>query len=493
MPKPQLSAALKGVFLTSCALTLPAMAQEQAAEQYVQECVDLFAFVEESDAFVLDEEPEILAVIERNRGPECQRLMARLERQADAGETASPRAARRPLTEEPAQRQAQTQAETDRQMMTAQETERETVTAEATETVEEEVTVQETVTVTGEVDVAMPVPTVEVDQQGADVQVRQQPPRVAVDMPAHEILIREQAPTVRISAPTVTIEQAPPEIIITMPDPSVDVASAEPQVEVRQPEPQVRVSIGEPQVGLDLRAVSGEEGENVRTRVSRLEEETPRERDGMRLLAGNAEGMNANVYVAEAEANVRMAGADARPQIDISNAEPNLRYESAEPVIEMTGEPDVQYSRTGEPNVMIRRPGDGQDQARARGQQQERGGDQMARLTERGQQGPYSGGMAAVRVSELIGAEIMGANGDEIGEIERLVKLDGAIYAMVEHGGFLGIGEDMIPMPINGLTLVDGGLMAPGVTEDDMERWSEQDMSRATDLDTEDGVRLRQG
>lgn len=55
-----------------------------------------------------------------------------------------------------------------------------------------------------------------------------------------------------------------------------------------------------------------------------------------------------------------------------------------------------------------------------------------------------------MRASQLIGADLIGPNGDEVAEIEDLVlNKDGADYAIVSFGGFLGMGDDQAAVPVS--------------------------------------------
>ena len=80
-----------------------------------------------------------------------------------------------------------------------------------------------------------------------------------------------------------------------------------------------------------------------------------------------------------------------------------------------------------------------------RGQRQP--GQRLGRLDDR-----TSGDM--VRASELIGANIKNDQGEDVGEIEDLVidSQNGRVgYAAVSYGGFLGMGERYIAIPLSAL------------------------------------------
>ena len=61
------------------------------------------------------------------------------------------------------------------------------------------------------------------------------------------------------------------------------------------------------------------------------------------------------------------------------------------------------------------------------------------------------------RASEYIGKDIVNLNGDEVGEIEDLLVNPGTkkVHALIEVGGFLGIGEKRVVVPLSDLRMSD--------------------------------------
>ncbi|MEX0619201.1 MAG: PRC-barrel domain-containing protein [Pseudohongiellaceae bacterium] len=70
-----------------------------------------------------------------------------------------------------------------------------------------------------------------------------------------------------------------------------------------------------------------------------------------------------------------------------------------------------------------------------------------------GQTGESLDEMARNQPEQLEGMEIQNAQGEEVGEIEQIVRRisDGEIYAVVTSGGFAGIGEDRSAVPLSEL------------------------------------------
>jgi sporulation protein YlmC with PRC-barrel domain len=292
--------------------------------------------------------------------------------------------------------------------------------------------------------VRQPAPTVRVDPADPRVVVRQPQPRVTVSQGQPEILVRQPQPTVRVDIPQ-------PEIIVRMPEPDVNVAMAQPQVQVTQPRPEVQVrQPGQPQV--------------------------------------EVERAQPQVMVQ------RQAGEQAQVQVQRQQGQPVVRYERAEPRV-------IVNQAEGQPTVRIERQ---QQQAQADGQQtrqqqtrqtaraqmtdqdrevvQQRrtapGADPLATARERLGIGDVDTtaavGTAATRaltVNQLQDMDVYNLRGEELGEIDRIIinPANNMRYAILEHGGFLGLGEDQVALPLERFWLRGDRLVLRGVTEEDLE------------------------
>jgi sporulation protein YlmC with PRC-barrel domain len=274
--------------------------------------------------------------------------------------------------------------------------------------------------------VRQPAPTVQVDQAAPQVTVQQPQPRVTVRQPQPEIIVRQAQPTV-----TVTVPQ--PEIVVRMPEPDVNVAMAPPQVQVHQPRPQVQVvQPQKPQVQVE----------------------------------------------------------PAQPQVLVqrpANAEPNVQIYRAE------GQPEVRYERMGEPRVTVQAQGQptvryermGADGQQAAKQPASAGGagtanaDRFATARERlgvndvQATASVAGNRAtrAMTVRQLEDMDVYNFRGEELGDIDRVIfdPTTQRRYAVVEHGGFLGIGEERVAFPLERFSMRGDRLYIRGVTEQDIE------------------------
>jgi sporulation protein YlmC with PRC-barrel domain len=77
------------------------------------------------------------------------------------------------------------------------------------------------------------------------------------------------------------------------------------------------------------------------------------------------------------------------------------------------------------------------------------------------------------RVSELLKTTVENRHGEKLGRIQDLmVGVDGRLkYAILSHGGFLGIGDVLIPVPFDALTMnVEKGTAVLDVDKQALER-----------------------
>jgi len=71
------------------------------------------------------------------------------------------------------------------------------------------------------------------------------------------------------------------------------------------------------------------------------------------------------------------------------------------------------------------------------------------------------------RASKIIGASIVNEANDKIGEIDDLIvtRTDRVPYAIVSVGGFLGMGERFVAVPMGDLTFSNDKTLLPGATK----------------------------
>lgn len=285
---------------------------------------------------------------------------------------------------------------------------------------------------------------------GADIVVERTAPRLFIEQPEPEVLVDPAEPRVTVrqmnpqiivrqAPPTVTIQQPQPEIIVRMPEPQVDVATGQPDVQVRQGQPQVQV-------------------------------EQPQE--------------SASVQVQQGEAQVSIQDDQEQAQVSLERGQPEVQFER-------TGEPEVIFqAEQGQPTVryerMEQQAGTEQQgqprQQQAQMTQERRGGmqrseEQQARIRESlidenevEATGAIQAQTQPVAIEELEGQTVYNFRGQELGDVERIVATpDGEFLVVIGAGGFLGLGEDTVALPLQRLSMRGDELMVRGITESDIE------------------------
>jgi sporulation protein YlmC with PRC-barrel domain len=81
----------------------------------------------------------------------------------------------------------------------------------------------------------------------------------------------------------------------------------------------------------------------------------------------------------------------------------------------------------------------------------------------RATESPYN-----VRASDILGADVVNAKNEEIGEVDDVIfsRSDKKLHAVIEVGGFLGIGEKLVTVPLDELRMDGHGNVYLNVSED---------------------------
>ena len=373
------------------------------------------------------------------------------------------------------------------------------VDAEAveTETATETVQIEQEATIEGEVQVTLPDPEVDIEQSPAEIAVRSSQPEVTVDQAQPKITVRQAQPIIRVqmAQPTITVEQPAPEIIVTMPDPGVNVASAQPEIQVSIPEPRVTVRQGEPMLNVDLTADMGADRD---PNLERVDNE-----DGSMVVS------RAGMSSEELEPNIQYVDAEGEPQVTINKSSPEVEYVSAEPQVEFTqaGEPQIELIQSGEPKIMI------QDEESASAAEAElEGATAQAALAapadgsepRPGQRDPreafaadpsdvaYDGSPSSVvRVGDLDGYPVINGRGEELGEVERVVRNGQDAYMIVEHGGwFFGLNDKEVAFPMENVMVRGEQVVLRGMTEEQIEQMPDYDYANEVNLGADEEVEV---
>jgi len=307
----------------------------------------------------------------------------------------------------------------------------------------------------GNIVLQQPAPTIQVEQGTPQITVQQPTPDVTVHQPQPEIIVR-QVP------PTITVDMPQPEIIVRMPEPTVDVAMAQPQVQVKMPKPQVQVV----------------QPEQPQVQVSEAEQSQ---------VAVTKSAQKAQVTVNRAQPTVRFERT-GQPKIvfNESQEQPKVTYEQmakGDQPADQAGQQDAQQltqqpegqtgQQSGEKVVQL---GTGET-TQTGGTDQTAQTDQTTQATGTEQTGATTN-VRAIMASQLEGQNVYNLNGDELGEVnDVLIDANKKVFLVVEYGGFLGLGERRVLLPMEQFAMRGDRLIIPNMTEDQLKAQSAWDQN----------------
>lgn len=97
---------------------------------------------------------------------------------------------------------------------------------------------------------------------------------------------------------------------------------------------------------------------------------------------------------------------------------------------------------------------------------------------------------AGTRVGALIGIEVASSAGETIGEIDDVVDINGETMAIVGVGGFMGLGEHDVALPVTELMYEGNTVTAMGYTREQLKSMAEFNAEAASSLSAEETVEL---
>jgi sporulation protein YlmC with PRC-barrel domain len=100
-------------------------------------------------------------------------------------------------------------------------------------------------------------------------------------------------------------------------------------------------------------------------------------------------------------------------------------------------------------------------------------------------------GQVEMKVSEIVGREVRNLAGEELGEVERIVRNGGALYMIVRHGGFLGIGDASYALPLDRVVVSDDQVVLEGLSEEELDSLTTYEGENETALGDEERVTIR--
>ncbi|MGR3453315.1 PRC-barrel domain-containing protein [Pseudooceanicola sp.] len=365
---------------------------------------------------------------------------------------------------------------------TLQASDRETAEMEMSDEVTERVELEQQATIEGQAAVIVPEPQVDVEVDAPEVTVRKSQPQVSVQERAATIQVEQPQPNVAVQIPEiiVQVEVPAPRIFVQTDEPTVDVASADPQVEVQQGEPRVTVRQPDPELRVDLGVESqGEEALPGEPQMAEdMDDDTEMNRGGDVDVASNAP-------------QVRIVEPEGEPEVSIASAQPNVEFRGSDPNVSVSfaQEPTVQISQTGQPTVTF----ETSEEREARMQQTEDSRQASAAQAESDAQQQTDMQADIILVGDLLDMDVIGANGEDLGEPEAVIERAGRMMIVIEEGGFLGLGQNAVAIPMErvAFNIEEEELQLQQLTEDEIEDASDFEYDASEELGMNDQVRLR--
>jgi hypothetical protein len=109
---------------------------------------------------------------------------------------------------------------------------------------------------------------------------------------------------------------------------------------------------------------------------------------------------------------------------------------------------------------------------------------ETATVTTEDSSGLY-GAFAQIPVAEIVGMNVLDGSGESVGNVEQLVSFDGEPNAILGIGGFLGLGQHEVAVPLNRFEMTDDGLVLPDATREELEAMQEWDGETGTEMQTD--------
>jgi hypothetical protein len=96
-----------------------------------------------------------------------------------------------------------------------------------------------------------------------------------------------------------------------------------------------------------------------------------------------------------------------------------------------------------------------------------------------------------IRVGDLIGAPVLDERDVTIGHVQRVVRTaDGKILLIVPHGGLLGLGQRLVPVPIELVAMLGRQVAAVDMSREQFEQAATWYGSNSEPIDANETIRV---
>ncbi len=156
-----------------------------------------------------------------------------------------------------------------------------------------------------------------------------------------------------------------------------------------------------------------------------------------------------------------------KPEVSVQQTQPRVNVRKAEPEVSVQeqGHPRVEVRKTGTPAVTEQQTGQREQQGQQQAEQT------MQRQPVQSETGATSGAnpLYDKTAGELQGKKIVDVSGKDLGKVDKVVldRATGQPHVVLAVGGFLGLGDETITLPLSDMTLRDDKLVIPGRRDED--------------------------
>jgi hypothetical protein len=275
----------------------------------------------------------------------------------------------------------------------------------------------------------------------------------------------DAAATANVAGGQVVVEQEDAEVDVTVPEPDVNVSQDAPVVTVEQGQPEVTVAVPEPTV--------------------RVQQQAP-------IITVEQAQPQVTVRIPEPVVTVQVP----KPQVDVETGEPIVDLEQPEPVVKFVRpEPKVTIEEAEAPQVNVEGAEGAEidvEQEQARVLMEDFNADEQGNMAEedrtRYQENVQRLPIFNLTAEELTGRSVATETGEDVGEIDFIGVRGDTVVAIIGVGGFLGMGENEVAIPVEKLIMREDEVIVPGVTEERLESMPEFNEAEVEILDP--GMRL---
>ncbi|WP_156874965.1 PRC-barrel domain-containing protein [Sulfitobacter alexandrii] len=98
-------------------------------------------------------------------------------------------------------------------------------------------------------------------------------------------------------------------------------------------------------------------------------------------------------------------------------------------------------------------------------------------------------GFSGMTVADVVGQSVIEANGNDVGDVDSVIRDGDEIAVVIGMGGFLGFGQHDVAVPLDRLTQgADGTLQLSDTTQEELNLMPEVDMDSVTELSADQPI-----